>query len=82
MIPIKTEELSSADGLVNLPATYNGRHAVALEAQSGDVTFTTLTDAGATSDYQSDGLLDGKIIYGRFDTIHVATGTATIHLKK
>ncbi len=80
MIPYKTLEISSSDGLVNVPATYSGRYAVALEAQQGDVAFTTLTDAGDASGYQTAGLLDGKMVFGRFDTVEVASGTLTIHL--
>ena len=75
MIPYKTLEISSSDGLVNVPATYSGRYAVALEAQQGDVAFTTLTDGGATSGYADGGLMDGKMIFGRFDLFEVRLDT-------
>ena len=53
---------------------------VILDWLDGNVTFTTLTEAGSTSDFETNGLLDGKVIYGRFETCEVDSGTLTAHL--
>ena len=86
MIPRKTVEIVSADGEVDIVATY-GSVAVALEAPNGDVAFTTLdelneqTGTESASSWETDGIPDGKIIYGRFCTVEVSSGDLWIHLK-
>jgi len=73
-IPKSTSILTSADGEVEFSP-----YAFCLEAQNGNVTFTTLnenTDAGNDVAAQPEGatLIDGKRLYGRYVRVEVASG--------
>ena len=86
MIPSKTVAITTANGMVDILAKY-GTLAVAVEAYDGDVTFLTLSEINeqtgveSNSEFLTAGLKDGKIIYGRFSDIRVATNTVLLHIK-
>jgi hypothetical protein len=83
-IPKKTLILEAADGEVGLSVL--SPYAFCLEAQNGDVTFTTLnenTDSVADTAAQAETktLRQDKRLYGRYVRIEVATGELLVYVK-
>ena len=80
-IPKRTLILTSSDGEVKFSP-----YAFCLEAQGGDVTFTTLLEnyggENAVAAQAEDGTLgEGKRLYGRYVTIEVDSGTLLCYEK-